>query len=188
MSLPKSVLDSLIPQFLLQRKIPLLTKVDGESQETITQSILALNMISEEPITLFIDSDGGNTTSGRYIADAIRCSAAPVNGIVVACAHSMAFWILQNCHRRIAYPHARMMTHGYSTNGARCDQADFQELTQQLITWHAEDLEVIAQRSGQPLEQWRKWSADEHVFLAEEGLRVGILDEIIPAKPFPSLG
>ena len=185
MGLPKPMLDSLIPQFFLQRKILLFDKIDGQVQESVTQAILALNLSGQEPITLLIDSTGGSTISGRCIADAIRCSQAPVHGLVVGDALSMAFWILQNCQRRIAYPHARMMSHGYAMNEVRCDQKDYREKAEQLILWHAEDLGVLARRSGQSVEQWRKWSSDEHYFSASDGIRLGILDGTAPAKPLP---
>jgi ATP-dependent Clp protease protease subunit len=187
MGLPKAMLEVLTPQFFQQRKVLLMDEVDGENQSRVTQTILALNLAGTEPITLIIDSTGGHVTAGRWIADAIRCSEAPVHGLVVGISYSMAFWILQNCHRRISYPHGRLMFHGYGAEGYRCDQPDFEEAVHNCAMWHAEDLAVIAQRTGQSLEQWQKWSIGERKFLAPEALSLGLIDEIVQPKPLPGL-
>lgn len=170
-------------QFIQKRQIPLLSQVNGESQELVTNSVLYLNTLGVEPITLFIDSLGGLVKFGDIVTDAVRLSAAPIHGIVVGYAHSAAFWILQNCHCRSAYPSASMMFHGQDLNGLRVDQRDFAQQVRLARSAHAQKLEIVAQRTGQPLQKWKQWSRQEKVFYSLEALSLNIIDEIVHPAP-----
>lgn len=187
MGLSKVLLDELLPQFFLRRQILCMSEINAERQEEITQAILGLNLLSKEPIKLIIDSGGGLLNFGYWIADAVRCSEAPVHGLVVGCAHSVAFWVLQNCHRRVCYPHARLMFHGSDLGKSRCDQPDFQEQVQKNIEAHKDQLAFIARRTHQPLKKWQEWSRNQRYFSAKEALELGIIDEIVKPKPIPGL-
>jgi len=90
---------------LLEKRIILLNKEvdkDGPVQEKICASLEYLNSISNEEITLKIDSDGGNHYLGNIIIDHIRQSPSPVHGIGTGYVSSMAFNILQSCHKTSA--------------------------------------------------------------------------------------
>lgn len=187
MSMPKPVVEMMIVQAYQQRTILLLDEVNGESQTRITQAILGLNLVGVEPITLFIDSTGGEGRSSDWIVDAIRCSKAPVNGIVVGTAYSASFWILQNCYRRIAYPHARIMTHGFRFASLRTDQANFRQIIREAKEQHAKILELTSRRTRLPIKVWRRWSRQEKSFSAQEALALNLIDEIVQPKPLPGV-
>ncbi len=187
MGLSKVLLDELLPQFFLRRQVLCANKINGDSQEQITQAILGLNLLNKEQITLIIDSTGGDVFPGHWIADAVSCSEAPVHGLVVGCAYSAAFWVLQNCRWRVCYPHAKLMCHGSDLGRIRCDQPDFQEQVEKIIRAHQNKLKFLVRRTHQPLKRWQEWSRTEHCFSAQEALGLGIIDEIIKPKPIPGL-
>ncbi len=187
MGLPKGILDQLLPQFFLRRQVLCMSDIVGDIQEQITQAILGLNLLSKDPIKLIIDSVGGTVLQGRWIADAVRCSEAPVHGLVVGAAYSMAFWVLQNCQRRMCYPHARFMFHGYDMKSYRCDEPKFLEQAQKNMQSHREDLDFVIRRTHQSLDKWQEWSRNERYFSANEALELGIIDEIIKPEPISGL-
>jgi ATP-dependent Clp protease, protease subunit len=187
MGMPKQIFEMIVAQAYQQRTILLLDDVDEESQTRITQAVLGLNLAGQEPITLLIDSMGGGGRFADWIVDAIRCSGAPVNGLVVGSAYSAAFWVLQNCHRRLAYPQARMMTHGFKFESLRTDQANFHQLIRESKQRHSNILEIVSRRSGQPIGRCRRWSREERNFLAPEALALGLIDEIVQPKPLPGM-
>jgi ATP-dependent protease ClpP protease subunit len=175
--------DPRLLQFIQKRQIPLVgMEINGGAQDLVTSAILYLNTLGVDPIVLLIDSTGGAIAIGNIIVDAIRMSAAPIHGTVVGFAHSTAFWILQNCHRRIGLPASRMMYHGTALNGNRVDEIGFIAKAE-----HQKALEFLAQRTKQPLSVWRKWSRQERIFVGQEAVRFGILDEITIPPNLPGM-
>ena len=71
---------------------------------------------TDASITLRINSNGGSIPVGLDIYDIIRESKAPVVGIVMSRANSMASIVLQGCVRRIALPHATIFLHRVNTD------------------------------------------------------------------------
>ncbi len=186
MGLPRSMTDLMLPQFYARRQVPCVEEINGDSQERIVQSVMGLNSLGTDPINLLIDSGGGSVVHGRWIADVIRHSVAPVHAIIIGEACSMAFWILQNCQRRICYPHARVMFHGYRVNNSpRVDQPNFQGHIDNVQRWFLEDLNFVIRRTRQPIEQWREWCQNEKFFEPQEALELNIIDEIRQPADFP---
>jgi len=93
-------------------------RLDVFSAVGVGDDIMAMNVEDPTaPIYLFIDSPGGDVTSGMVLYDIIRMSRAPIITVGVSCA-SMATVILVAGKERLAFPHSRMMMHlpsgGYS--------------------------------------------------------------------------
>lgn len=178
MSIPRAVFENALPALVERRQIPLMTEITAEIQQIITQMILIMNLRSSEPITILIDCNGGYTIPGLHTTDAINMSKAPVHGLVVGACASMAFWILQNCDRRLSWPNGRMMWHGAGTR-IRIDQPNLQETLQEMQLESEQKITYIAKRTGVPIAQWREWSSQEKNFTAAEALEKGLIDEII---------
>ncbi len=166
---------------LSKRQILLQGEVDDDIQMKITRLILYLNTTGDAPITLFIDSTGGDTKKSLCICDALSQSAASVRGVVVADAFSAGFRILQSCHKRLAYPRANFLFHAPAINGKRIDADDWADYLKEVQELHEEQLKTYADRSKQSNEQLKEWSKKEKCFTAEEALKFGFLDEIIPS-------
>ena len=154
-------------------------KINEEIQMNIGRYILYLNAINDNPITLFIDTQGGDTEISLYICDAIQQSRAEVHGIVTAEALSAGFRILQSCHRRLAYPNALLMFHAPTGPSKRCDAKDWGAFHKDSLALHKEQLDVYATRSKQPLKWLKKWSLQEKRFKAHEAFDLGFLDEVM---------
>ncbi len=124
--MPKVIPEDSKP-LLMKRQLTLIGDVTGIKQEALSESIIYLNALGNEPITLFIDSCGGFTLSGLVISDIIENSVADVHGVVIGFAYSSAFTVLQACYKRITYKHARLMFHPTTLNGLRIDDVHFDE-------------------------------------------------------------
>ena len=168
--------DDLRP-LLMKRQIALVGDVTGDRQEIINASIIYLNALGENPITFFIDSCGGSTTSGMLICDAVENSIAPIHALVTGFAYSAAFYILQVCDRRLAYAHSQLMLHATKVEW-RIDDPNLDEYIKKVTALYQERLEMISSRSGQNKERLKKWGKKEKIFSAEEALKLGFLDGI----------
>jgi len=169
---------------LARRQLLLQGDVDGDIQDKLTRYILYLNSIGDTPITLFIDTPGGNTEFSLCISDMIRHSNSDVHGVVTCDAFSAGFRILQACRRRIAYPNARLMFHATALNGVRCDSDRWDEACKRAFILHDDQVKLYVARTGQPEAQIRLWAKNEKRFTAQEALQLGFLDAIAePSKP-----
>lgn len=84
---------------------------DQFSPSAVHDSIIAFNWEDpHKPIYLMIDSPGGYVSDGLILYDVIRYSTAPIVTIAQSAA-SMATVVFAAGHRRLVYPHSRLMMH-----------------------------------------------------------------------------
>jgi ATP-dependent Clp protease, protease subunit len=162
-----------------KRQIMFSGSLYGEMQAYICASIVYLNALDEKtPMTLFIDSRGGQLELEQMCMDVIAASKVPVHGVVIGECFSAAFSVLQACHKRLAYPHARLRFHAPEIKW-QVDNDPEAEIAKLRVV-HDEQVQLFAKRSKQPEAAWRAWAKEARTFLAPEALSLGIIDEIVP--------
>ncbi|MCL5795640.1 MAG: ATP-dependent Clp protease proteolytic subunit, partial [Patescibacteria group bacterium] len=87
-----------------------ITRESGMADE-IVEAIISLNAISNDPITIHINSIGGESDQSLLAYDAIKFSKAPVHGIVIGKAFSGSAVILQACTKRLATANSGILVH-----------------------------------------------------------------------------
>ncbi len=152
---------------------------DADKQEKICAALIRLNLISEEEITLYIDSKGGGVYAGIHIYDTIKESHAPVRGIVIGKAMSAAFVVLLACDHRTAFPHAILMYHAPTLAGIALDQPDFEQQLALRRDFHHIMLSELTRRGKVSRALFEKWSREERYLTADEAYEAGILDQVI---------
>ncbi len=175
---------------LRKRQILIYGRIDEVIEEYIVKAILLLNASStRRTITIFINSRGGEVHPNKHIVDVVENSTAPTHGIVLGRAFSSAFNILQVCTRRIAYQNADLMYHASDMAGVRVDDRKSRgRMIKEMAATHEEFLKYLSERSGQPVERWRRWSLTQEYFTGRQAILLGILDEVIrPRKDFPEV-
>ena len=97
------------------------------TQRILTQLVLLEQDDPEAPITIFINSPGGEVFSGFAIFDMLRFLSCPVTTIVGGFAASMGsiLSLAANPGRRFAFPNAKIMIHqpllmGYQGRATEC--------------------------------------------------------------------
>jgi ATP-dependent protease ClpP protease subunit len=91
--------------------------VGPEMLRKLVPEILALKAANSEPITLYIDSFGGNTFYARSLRELLRSpdqdgSVRPLITVVTGFAASSAADLLAAGNYSLAYQHARIICHG----------------------------------------------------------------------------
>jgi ATP-dependent Clp protease, protease subunit len=115
-----------------QRHILLYNDIDQELAENIVTKIYVMNLESQEPIFVEINSKGGDVDSGIAIINAIKHSKAPVTTIINGTCDSMAAMISIFGHKRGIYANSTWMQHPTATMVAD-DVSKIQDRTQYLI-------------------------------------------------------
>ena len=96
------------------RRIEIRGEVNDAFASKITRALIKLSEISEDPIELYLSSEGGEVYAGVAIYDAIRACVCDVNIIASGQIMSAAFIIYLAGDQRTAAPHTSFMMHSVS--------------------------------------------------------------------------
>ena len=173
--------DSVFERLLRERIIFLGSQVDDEIANKLCAQILLLS--AEDPnrdISLYINSPGGSVTVGMAIYDTMKYSPCDVATYGMGLAASMGQFLLSagTKGKRYALPHARIMMHQPSA-GVGGTAADIAIQAEQFAHTKREMAELIAQHTGQTVEQITKDSDRDRWFTAEEAKDYGFVDHVI---------
>ena len=173
--------DSVFERLLRERIIFLGSQVDDEIANKLCAQILLLS--AEDPnrdISLYINSPGGSVTAVLAIYDTMKYSPCDVATYGMGLAASMGQFLLSagTKGKRYALPHARIMMHQPSA-GVGGTAADIAIQAEQFAHTKREMAELIAQHTGQTVEQITKDSDRDRWFTAEEAKDYGFVDHVI---------
>ncbi len=173
--------DSVYQRLLKERIIFLGTDVNDEIANKLCAQILLLS--AEDPtrdISLYINSPGGSVTAGMAIYDTMVYSPCDIATYGMGLAASMGQFLLTagTKGKRYALPHARIMMHQPSA-GVGGTAADIAIQAEQFAHTKREMAELIAQHTGQTVEQITKDSDRDRWFTAEQAKDYGFVDHVI---------
>ena len=150
---------------------------DTKADEIVAQ-LLALGSESDEDITMYINSPGGVISGMFAMYDVMNLINAKVNTVCVGMAASAgAFLLATGTGTRAATPNSRIMIH-QPLGGARGQASDIQIQAQQMTFLRNRINEILAERSGKPLEQVEKDTLRDFWLGAEEAVEYGLIDEV----------
>ena len=179
---PQAGLDDHIYNRLLKERIIFLgSDVRDDNANAICAQMLLL--AAEDPkkdIWLYINSPGGSVTAGMAIFDVMQWIPNDVATVAMGMAASMGQFLLSAGApgKRYATPHARVMMHQPS-GGIGGTASDIKIQAEQLLHIKKQMAELIAQHTGQSVEQIEMDSDRDRWFTAEEAKEYGFVDQVI---------
>ena len=177
-------LDDNVYQSLLQNRIIFLgSEVRDENANAICAQMLLLN--AEDPhkdIYLYINSPGGSVDSGMAIYDTMNWISNDVATVAMGLAASMGQFLLcaGTKGKRYALPNSRIMMHQPS-GGLGGTASDIRIQAEQSLHIKATMQRLIAEHTGQTLEQIEADSDRDRWFTAEQALAYGQIDHVFTA-------
>jgi ATP-dependent Clp protease protease subunit len=134
----------------------------------------------EKDIYLYINSPGGSVSAGMAIYDTMQFVKNDVATVAMGLAASMGQFLLcaGSAGKRYALPHARIMMHQPS-GGIGGTASDIRIQAEQMLYTKNKMAELIAQHTGQPVEQIQKDSDRDRWFTADEALDYGFVDKVV---------
>ena len=178
---PQGGLDDHIYNRLLKERIIFLgSEVRDDNANAICAQMLLL--AAEDPnkdIWLYINSPGGSVTAGMAIFDTMQWVPNDVATVAMGLAASMGQFLLSAGApgKRYATPHARVMMHQPS-GGIGGTASDIKIQAEQMLHIKKQMAELIAQHTGQDLEQIEADSDRDRWFTAEEAMAYGFVDHV----------
>jgi ATP-dependent Clp protease protease subunit len=138
----------------------------------------------EKDIMMYINSPGGQVTSGLAIYDTMQHLSCEVATICMGQACSMGAFLLAAGAKgkRYALPHSRIMIHQPS-GGFRGQATDIRIQAEETLRTRDTLERLMVSHTGQSLEQIRLDTERDRFMSAEESKTYGIIDEVIAARP-----
>jgi ATP-dependent Clp protease protease subunit len=167
------------------RDIYLIGDIEKDTARNVIERLRELANDSNRPISVYINSAGGNVTDGLAIHDAIRemvSHGIEVTIIVQGMAYSMGSVVLQAASpgRRLSYPHSWIMIHepakwaGWQSTSAAAQHLD------RLKQMQSQIYQILAARSGKPLQKIIRDTKRTDFYLdAKKALEYGLIDGIV---------
>ncbi|KAB7743297.1 ATP-dependent Clp protease proteolytic subunit [Nostocoides sp. F2B08] len=173
--------DHIFNRLLKERIIFLGSDVRDDNANAICAQMLLL--AAEDPekdIWLYINSPGGSVTAGMAIFDTMQWVPNDVATVAMGMAASMGQFLLSagTPGKRYATPHARVMMHQPS-GGIGGTASDIKIQAEQMLHIKKQMAELIAQHTGQTLDQIERDSDRDRWFTAEEAKEYGFVDHVI---------
>lgn len=175
--------DVLTEKMLESRTVIITGEINDEVAKDVSNKLLLLEAMSDEPINLFISSQGGHVDSGYYIHDMINFIKPEVNiigsGWVVSA--GVLIYLSGKKERRYSLPNTRFMIH--QPSGGVQGQSTEMEITAKEILRTREKLnQLISRETGQPLEKVEKDTSRDYWLSTQEAYDYGIVNKIITTK------
>jgi ATP-dependent Clp protease protease subunit len=179
------------------RDVYLIGDIEKDTARSCIERLRELASESNRPITVYINSAGGNVTDGLAIHDSIRhivSKGVEVTIIVQGMAYSMGSIVLQAASdgRRLAFPHSWIMIHepakwaGWQSTTAAAQHLERLKQMQDQI------YKILSSRSGKPLRQIIKDTKRTDFYLdAQRAKEYGLIDAVVAGelpepKPMPA--
>jgi len=158
--------------------------IDDHVANLIIAQLLFLE--AEDPdkdIHLYINSPGGVVTAGLAIYDTMQYLKAPVSTICVGQAASMGAVLLAagSKGKRYTLPNSRIMIH-QPLGGFQGQASDISIHAQEILRMRETLNEILAQHTGQKLEQIATDTERDFFMGSEAAHKYGIVDGVVQRK------
>ena len=171
-------------RLLNDRIIVLSEDVNDTTASLVVAQLLYLEgQDPDKDISLYINSPGGSITAGMAIYDTMQYIRCDVSTICIGMAASMGAFLLAAGAKgkRRALPNGEILIH-QPLGGARGQATEVAIHAEQLIKTREKMNKILAERTGQTVEQIALDTERDHYMTAEEALKYGLIDEIIPPR------
>ena len=182
--MPGGLDDHIYNRLLKERIIFLGSDVRNENANAICAQLLLLSAEDpEKDVWLYINSPGGSISAGMAIYDTMNWIPNDVATVAMGLAASMGQFLLSagTKGKRYATPHARVMMHQPS-GGIGGTATDIKIQAEQMLYIKTQMAELIAQHTGQSVEQITKDSDHDRWFSAEEAKEYGFVDHVFTSS------
>lgn len=162
----------------------------GDQVNDATASLVVAQMLyleakdPDKDIQLYINSPGGSITAGMAIYDTMQYIKCDVSTICIGMAASMGAFLLTAGAKgkRFALPNSEIMIHQPLLSGLQGQATDIQIHAERIIAIKKHLNEILAERSGQPIDVIMADTERDNFMTAQEAKNYGLIDEVITSR------
>lgn len=167
---------------LSKRRIFLNGEINTETANAVVAQLLYLQDESEEPISIYINSQGGEINAGLYIYDVLQSMTIPVYMYCTGMAASMAALLLAGGQpgRRFILPHSKTMIHEpLLTGGVGGSATSIRNISDSILETRKIVNGILAKHTGKTLKEVNKATSFDNYMNAEKSVEFGICDRVV---------
>lgn len=176
----KETSSLVIEKQLKSRSIIISGEINQDLAEKVTSRLLILQEMGDEPIKLFINSQGGHVEAGDTIHDMIKFVKPPVIVIGTGWVASAGITVYLGAKKenRYSLPNTRYMIH-QPLGGVKGPATDIGIEAKEIIRVRKRLNKIISEATGQTLEKIEKDTDRNYWLNADEAVEYGIVGKVI---------
>lgn len=165
--------------FMQNRMVFITDVIDDSLASNIIKQLIYLASVSNEDITMVINSPGGSVTAGMAIYDTMSGISCDVSTVCLGMAASMGAFLLAagTKGKRYATPNSEVMIH--QVMGGASGQAVDVQIAARRIGQKKDNLNnLLASFTGQPLERIQIDTDRDYFMTTQEAIEYGMIDGV----------
>ncbi len=176
----EQVLSGVSRTLYKHRKLTIFGEITQDVAREACQQLLAMSLIGDDAITIYLSSPGGHVESGDSIFDVIRFIKPRVRILGTGWVGSIATHIYLAAEKedRLALPNTRFLIH-QPAGGAGGDASDIEIHARELLKTRERINRIMAERTGQPLERITEDTERDFWMSVEESIEYGIVGKVV---------
>ena len=153
--------------------------ISSRSTEKLFKHLQILQSISKDPITIILNTSGGDTHQGMAMYDLIKNSPCFITIKVIGSAHSMGAVILQAADERVMTKNSTLMVHsGQTVIDAESDNFKRWQKEYERLDKAIEDVFSKRLRGKVTKKELREMLRFDTILDANKALKLGFVDKI----------
>lgn len=167
-------------RLLKDRIIILNGEITDNNSNVVVAELLYLDSISNDDISLYINSPGGSITAGMAIYDTMNFVKSNVSTICVGMAASMAAFILSSGEKgkRYILPNAEVMIH-QPLGGAQGQATEIKIAAERILKLKKKLNKILSDNTGKDINTIDNDTERDYFMNSNEALNYGIVDKIL---------
>lgn len=173
--------NALLTQKMIDnRTILIYGEINQDLAKEVSGQLLLLASLSDDPITIFINTQGGHVEAGDTIHDMIKFVKPDVKvvGTGYVASAGITIYLAANKKDRYSLPNTRFMIH-QPAGGVQGQSTEIQIEAQEIIRMRERINRLIAKATGQTYEKIAEDTDRNFWMSAEEAVKYGIVTKII---------
>lgn len=166
---------------LLKDRIILLNgEIDDNLSNIIVAQLLYLDSLSNDDISIYINSPGGSITAGMAIYDTMNYIKSNVSTICIGICASMAAFLLSSGQKgkRLCLPNSEVMIH-QPLGGASGQATEIKIAAERILKLKDKLNKILSKNTGKDLSVIENDTERDCFLSAKEALDYGLIDKII---------
>jgi ATP-dependent Clp protease, protease subunit len=185
---PASMTDTIRDRLWKSRTLIISGEVNQQLVANVMGQLLAMAAAADDPITIFINSQGGHVESGDTIHDVIRFIKPRVRMVGTGWVASAGALIYVAAPREDRYclPNTRFLLH-QPMGGVRGPATDIDIEAREIVKMRERINRIVARETGQPHERVERDTDRNYWMGAEEAVAYGMVGRVIAsARELPA--
>ncbi|MDQ2678685.1 MAG: ATP-dependent Clp protease proteolytic subunit [Actinomycetota bacterium] len=174
----------LFSRLLSDRIVFLGSAIDDQVANLVVGQLLHLDAEQpDRPISLYINSPGGEMTGFFAIADTMQFVSAPVSTICVGQAASAAAVLLAAGEpgHRYALPNSRVLLH-QPHGGAQGQSVDIEIQVREMVEMRERMVEMLVAATGQSAARITADLDRDFILRGQQAVDYGVIDQVLPSR------